>query len=535
VVAAIGVLETVALLECIRVHVLKLKILVWNVVDDLAFLTKNAFMVNINLTLEALHPMYPVIELAPDGRLLVRRQKETPEGLHDTLTDITNQAHHWLDKSVILQAGTRLSGIFELLKANESLREVYTSNWAHAYLERYEAIQRGDITPDHRDDEANGPVIEVLEISLRQELRLPNQLLSNIVAAQDPNSPTATQYLNLVSDDEARRTIGDAKSFTVKDASRHWDVSGRSTPFTHNTEYSGIQYKAGSHINYSIGAIFDQCIDLPLRIGAGVVTLTISGQRRKDRLTVCVPLGSDEDPPSITLHELVGAITYEFSFYGGPEETEAELEKLRQTISEMDDAEHAEDMTFGMAHVFCPDGKLSGLQLRGRNLEDRARYWDRAMVMEHTGWTEAGLEARCRQGRLLELSALATSTIPGRHAYPAGQFIPGFDVELLRFLSWIASVSCSDWALHTFLSEWTTPGTSGVQINGWSVLALPDTPLEHQELADPIFQVGRNRRAPMRPVFLKGSAKQALIDAFEAFAAQRRQDYELRDELEEDD
>ena len=38
----------------------------------------------------------------------------------------------------------------------------------------------------------------------------------------------------------------------------------------------------------------------------------------------------------------------------------------------------------------------------------------------------------------------------------------------------------------------------------------------------------------MRPVFSKTSAKHALIDAFEAFAAQCREDYERRDELEDD-
>jgi hypothetical protein len=479
--------------------------------------------------------MYPIIELNPDGRLIVRQQKETPEGLRETVTDITDQAHHWLDNSVVIQAGTRLSAIFELLKANEPLREVYTRNWAEAYLERYEAIRRGDITPENHDHESEGPAIEALEISLRQELRIPSTLLSTIVATQDPNSPTATPYLNLVSDKEARRTMKDPRSYTLKDASRHWDVSGRATPFTHDTEYSGVQYKAGDHVNYSISPIFDQCIDLPLRIGAGAVTLTLSGKRRKDRLTVCVPLGSDEEPPPITLHELVGAITYEFSFYGGPEETEAEFEKLRQAVREMDDPAHAEDITFGMAHVFCPDSKPSNLQSHGRKLEDSVRYWDLSMVMEHTGLTEAEIEARCRQGRMLKLSALATRTTPDRDAYPAEQFIPGFDVELLRFLSWIASMSCSDWAMHTFLSEWTTSSARGVPINGWAVLALSDVSMEYQELEDPIFRATRNRCAPMRPVFSQGSAKRALVDAFETFAAQRRQDYKRRNELEDDD
>lgn len=79
--------------------------------------------------------MYSEIELTPDGRLLVRRQKETPEGLREIVSDMTDKAHHCLDKSVILQAGTRLSSIFELLKANESLRDIYTRNRVHAYLD----------------------------------------------------------------------------------------------------------------------------------------------------------------------------------------------------------------------------------------------------------------------------------------------------------------------------------------------------------------------------------------------------------------
>jgi hypothetical protein len=111
--------------------------------------------------------MYPEIELTPDGRLLFRRQKETPEGLREIVSDMTDEAHHCLDKSVILQAGTRLSSIFELLKANESLREIYTRNWVHAYLDRYEAICRGEITPDRDDDaQTDEPAIEALVLSV---------------------------------------------------------------------------------------------------------------------------------------------------------------------------------------------------------------------------------------------------------------------------------------------------------------------------------------------------------------------------------
>ena len=93
------------------------------------------------------------------------------------------------------------------------------------------------------------------------------------------------------------------------------------------------------------------------------------------------------------------------------------------------------------------------------------------------------------------------------------------------------SSSCSEWATHKFLTEWTTPNLQGDLINGWAVLALADTPLDHQELTDPDVKTTSYRRAPMRPVYVPHTSKSALISAFEAFAAQRRQEYEQRDEL----
>ena len=68
------------------------------------------------------------------------------------------------------------------------------------------------------------------------------------------------------------------------------------------------------------------------------------------------------------------------------------------------------------------------------------------------------------------MSPLVAEILTG--GYPDEQFIPCFDGELLRFLSWVASMSCSD---------------------------------------------------------------SALVDAFKAFAAQCRQDYDRRDELKNDD
>jgi len=247
---------------------------------------------------------------------------------------------------------------------------------------------------------------------------------------------------------------------------------------------------------------------------------------------VNVPLGTTQAPPSITLHELIGAITGEFSFFGDPAQTQAEQAALKHSIQELDDPDHAEDLLFGMAHLFGPDGAIRDLENRAVEFEDGERYWNRASVLEHTGWTEAELKTQCRRGYLLELDAGATRTTPRRTAYPAEQFVPGFDSALMRFLSWIASQSCSEWATHSFLSEWTTANPQGDLINGWTVLALPDRPLEHQELVEPVFKATGHRRAPMRPVFAPDSPKRALVDAFEDFAAQRRLDDEQRDELE---
>jgi hypothetical protein len=39
----------------------------------------------------------------------------------------------------------------------------------------------------------------------------------------------------------------------------------------------------------------------------------------------------------------------------------------------------------------------------------------------------------------------------------------------------------------------------------------------------------------MRPVFATVSPKRALVDAFESFAAQRRLDYDMRNDLEDED
>jgi len=190
--------------------------------------------------------------------------------------------------------------------------------------------------------------MQALMLSPHQEVRLPNGLLATIAAAQDPNAPSPTRYLNLTDDGDSRQEDEKTPTFTIKETSIYWHLSGRSAPFTKDTELGGVNYKAGSHIDYSV------------------------------------------------------------------------------------------------------------------------------------------------------------------------------------------SSSCSEWATHKFLTEWSTPNLQGDLINGWAVLALADILLDHQELTDPDLKATSYRRAPMRPVYVPHTPKSALISAFEAFAARRRQEYEQRDELEDE-
>jgi hypothetical protein len=401
--------------------------------------------------------MHHCLELTPDGRLLARQLTETPEGLREKITDFTAQAHHRLGDTIIIQAGTRLSAIFKLLMANEALKEIYTRNWVHDYVARYQAIRSGEaVATGIKHADSQEPVIQALVLSQHQEVRLNKGLLSQIAAASEAPSETHRGFLNVVPDVAGQQVEGDSVEnvHTVKASSSYWNLSGRSVPFTQDTELWGVKYKAGNHIDYSVSFSFDRCIELPLIVGAGVLTLVLVGKRRKDRLTVQLPLGTDHAPPSITLHELIEAITHDFSFHGGPQETQAAEDVLRQTIAESDDERHAGNLSYGLPHMFCPDDAFHLREAHAQALQDRARYWDRDLVIVHTGW---------------------------------------------------------------------------------SVLALPDAPLDHQPLTDPVFASSGNRLGLMRPVYPPNSPKFALVDAFEAFAAQRRRDYEQRDELENDE
>ena len=128
--------------------------------------------------------MHHCLELTPDGRLLARQQTETPEGLREKVTDVTAHAHHRLDDTVIIQAGTRLSAIFELLMANAALKDIYRRNWVHDYVARYEAIRSGEAVAAERErTDPQEPAMQALVLSQHQEVRLPRGLLAQIATA----------------------------------------------------------------------------------------------------------------------------------------------------------------------------------------------------------------------------------------------------------------------------------------------------------------------------------------------------------------
>ena len=46
-----------------------------------------------------------------------------------------------------------------------------------------------------------------------------------------------------------------------------------------------------------------------------------------------------------------------------------------------------------MPHMVCPDDAFHLREAHAQELQNRARYWERALVIEHTGWAEAELKS----------------------------------------------------------------------------------------------------------------------------------------------
>lgn len=330
--------------------------------------------------------MHSTVELTPQGRLLARCKVETSEGLRERVSDLTDQAHHCLDRGITLRSGTCLSAIFELLAANDTLRQIYRRNHADAYLERYAQLKAGVVQPEPEADDE--PVMETLVISERVEMTLPQGLLGRLATLENSESDSGPHYVNMVRAQEQSARDSEQQS-TVTETARYWNVSGRSALLQEDLEYGGASYKAGSHIDFSVSFSFDICLNLPIRIEAGVLTLSTEARRRKDQLSVALPLEADTFSAPITLHQLIGSLTREFSFHGDPAQTQAAQNDLRQRVAELDDPVHAEDLMYGMAHTFCPEGNFYQIDQHAEELKDEQKFWDLAKVVAATGLTEA--------------------------------------------------------------------------------------------------------------------------------------------------
>jgi hypothetical protein len=480
------------------------------------------------------------LELTAEGRLLRRRKVETPEGLRPEVKDFTEEAHQLLTRTVEFGEGVTLGSLFELLKACPFLVDMQAANWAAAYLERYEAIRRGEISPKPTPRGEGAPAIEALALSLHQEVELPRTLWEQVVQAHAAPTPSFKRL-----DGESCESQLAHKPVVTY---RRWEVSGLAYPFEKDTTFSGKDFKAGQRLHYAMSLSFDQtAIDLPLRVLPGSITLDVKGKKSREYSVVTLPVGTQDEPPKITLYELIEGILFEFSFHGGPEDAEEMGEELDRQADELDDESHFDDLAYASSAVFCPYQFAGDL---AEELSDTERFWSRERVLASTGWSETELETRCRKGRLMELSAGATDTRPRRKAFPQAQFAPTFDVELFYYLNWVASCSCSDWSVHRFLQAWPNPlpsddsegaapmlkpvaeGTNEETLaknlaqNGWEVLCTPGEAIDHEAITDPVIKGHARKTEPLRPVFPEGSAKRALVEGFEAFAADCRRRYE---------
>ena len=461
--------------------------------------------------------MYNKIELTADGRLIRRESEETPQGMRKFVKDITQTAHHYLTENVKLEEGVRLSSLMELLKANDALCDVYRRNWSREYVDRYDALRSGKVIlkePEYTREAK----IEAIVLRQKHEITLHGDVLHAMVT--EPRQVGRYTMLNL-----------EGKKNTARDCWNYWDVTGRSVVLPEDLDVGGQVYAAGSTISYSISTSFDSSIDLPVKIVAGYLVIEILGERKRERMQATMPVGTDEEPPLITLGEFIDSLLDDFSFHGGPEESDEFIEEMTERLDR-----DPEELGYGSAAAFNYSERHGEEEERSQELQNRSLYWPVEIVMEHAGLTQAEIKKRCNQGRMLDLDAYATDTAPSIKAYPAQQFVPGFDVELFRYLNAVGKVSCDDWTLHRFLLRWTVAKPqaanesvsdatdSAVMINGWAALALPEQVIGHSDI--PKDSVAHYLTEVQCPIYAPGSCKAALVEALEAYAAHRLQEYE---------
>ena len=197
--------------------------------------------------------MPSILELTPSGRLLAREPCKTVQGHCERVTDVTDQAHHRLGCFVVIQPETRLSAVLELFKANDALQDIYTSNWIQDYLVRYEAIRSGEFSlmvHPSANAATEESAIKALVLTPYRELEFSYGLLDKMANAKHSALNAAFKYFDLTAVDSASNANKEIPRYSVNEASSYWNLSGRSAPLKSDTTLSGINYKAGSQIDY---------------------------------------------------------------------------------------------------------------------------------------------------------------------------------------------------------------------------------------------------------------------------------------------
>jgi hypothetical protein len=236
--------------------------------------------------------------------------------------------------------GNEIVSRTRIVQSKDALQDIYRSNWIQDYLVRYEAIRSGEVSlmvHPAANAATEESAIKALVLTPYRELEFSNGILEQMANAKHSALNAAFKYFDLTAVDSASNANKEIPKYSVNEPSSYWNLSGRSAPLKSDTTLSGVNYKAGSQIDYSVGADFDRCIDLPLLVAPGILMLTIFEDCRTDNLKLQIPLGTDEEPIPLTLYELVGTITRVFSFHGGPEETQAFVEALGKIANEMDE------------------------------------------------------------------------------------------------------------------------------------------------------------------------------------------------------
>ena len=175
----------------------------------------------------------------------------------------------------------------------------------------------------------------------------------------------------------------------------------------------------------------------------------------------------------------------EFSFHGGPADALEIRTGLRESVGLLKAEEKGTEdpsLRFGMAHAFGDlRSAVTDIEMsRSRTLLNPTVFLTQAAAASALGLSEEDFIAHYRRnGRVFSLRTAANSFAPRQERYPAFQFNPNVNRDMLKQLIWLAADACPFWALFDFLSDYrqTDPTTvSDGTLNGFEILCSQNEP-----------------------------------------------------------